>query len=52
MITYDGDNDLVDVKPSMFTVPMPTEDVVANPNMASTAPSIRVNIRETYSYDF
>ena len=52
MITYDGDNDLVDVKPSMFTVPMPTEDVVANQNMASTAPSIRVNIRETYSYDF
>ena len=51
-ITYSGDNDLVDVKPSMFTVPMPTEDVVANPNMASTAPSIRVNVREEYSYDF
>ena len=51
-ITYFGDNDLVDVKPSMFTVPMPTEDVVANPNMASDVPPIRVNIRETYSYDF
>ena len=42
----------MDVKPSMFTVPMPTEDVVANPNMASDVPPIRVNIRETYSYDF
>lgn len=51
-ITYDGDNDLVDVKASMFIVPMPTEDVVANPNMASTAPAIHVDIRETYSYDF
>ena len=51
-ITYFGDNDLVDVKPSMFAVPMPTEDVVANPNMASDVPPIRVNVRETYSYDF
>lgn len=51
-ITYNGDNDLVDVKASMFIVPMPTEDVVANPNMASTAPAIHVDIRETYSYDF
>ena len=31
---------------------MPTEDVVANPNMASDVTPIRVNIRETYSYDF
>ena len=51
-LVYAGDNDLVDVKPSMFIVPMPTEDVVANPNMASTAPAIHVDIRETYSYDF
>ena len=51
-ITYNGDDDLVDVKASMFIVPMPTEDVVANPNMASTAPAIHVDIRETYSYDF
>ena len=51
-ITYFGDNDLVDVKPSMFIVPMPTEDVVSNPNMASDVPPIRVNVRETYSYDF
>ena len=51
-IKYTGDHDLVDVKVSMFTLPMPSEDVVANPNMASTAPSIRVNVRETYSYDF
>ena len=51
-LTYNGDNDLVDVKASMFIVPMPTEDVVANPNMATTAPAIHVDIRETYSYDF
>ena len=51
-ITYFGDNDLVDVKPSMFIVPMPTEDVVANPNMSSTAVPIHVDVRATYSYDF
>ena len=51
-LTYNGDNDLVDVKASMFVVPMPTEDVVANPQMATTAPSVHVDIRATYSYDF
>ena len=51
-ITYDASEELKDVKPEMFTLPFPTEDVVMNPNMASTAPAVHVDIRETYSYDF
>ena len=44
--------ELTDVKPEMFTIPFPTEDVVMNPNVASTAPAVRVDVRATYSYDF
>ena len=51
-ITYDPSEDLTDVKPSMFTIPFPTEDVVMNPNVASTAEAVHVDVRETYSYDF
>lgn len=51
-ISYNSSDDLVDVKPSMFTVPFPTEDVVMNPNVASTAAPIHVDVRETYKYDF
>ena len=49
---YNGNEELTDVKPSMFTMPFPTEDVVLNPNVASTAAPIHVDIRETYTYDF
>ena len=49
---YNGNEELTDVKPSMFTMPFPTEDVVLNPNVASTAPAVHVEIRETYTYDF
>ena len=49
---YLGKEDLTDVKASMFTLPMPVEDVALNPNMASDAPSIRVDVRSEYSYDF
>lgn len=51
-ITYDPSEDLTDVKASMFTIPFPTEDVVMNPNVASTAEPVHVDVRETYSYDF
>ena len=51
-ISYNPSDELVDVKPSMFTVPFPTEDVVMNPHVASTAEPIHVDVRETYSYDF
>ena len=51
-ITYNDGEELVDVKPSMFTVPFPTEDVVMNPNVASTAAPIHVDVRETFTYDF
>ena len=42
----------MDVKASMFVVPFPTEDVVSNPNVGSTAEPVHVDVRETYSYDF
>ena len=48
---YLGEKSLDEAK-KLFTVPMPTEDVVANPKMASDVPPIHVNVRETYSYDF
>ena len=51
-ITYSGNEELTDVKPEMFTIPFPTEDVVMNPNVASTAPAVRVDVRATYFYDF
>ena len=50
--TYSGSDELTNVTESMFTVPFPTEDVVMNPNVASTAEAIHVDVRETYSYDF
>lgn len=51
-VTYGTDGELTDVKASMFIVPFPTEDVVMNPNVASTAEAVHVDVRETYSYDF
>ena len=51
-ITYNPVEDLADVKPHMFTIPFPTEDVVMNPNVASTAEPVHVDVRATYSYDF
>ena len=51
-ISYNPSDELVDVKPSMFTIPFPTEDVVMNPNVGSTVDPIHVDVRETFSYDF
>jgi len=51
-IKYTGDEELTDVKPSMFTLPFPTEDVVMNPNVGSTVDPIHVDVRETFTYDF
>ena len=51
-VTYDASQELTDVKPYMFTIPFPTEDVVMNPNVASTAEAVHVDVREAYSYDF
>ncbi len=51
-IKYKGDEELVDVKASMFTMPFPSEDVVLNPNMGSDVEGVHVDVRETYKYDF
>ncbi len=49
---YAANEELTDVKVSMFTMPFPTEDVVMNPNVGSTVEAVNVNVRETFSYDF
>ena len=49
---YNPTEELTNVVPSMFTIPFPTEDVVMNPNVGSTAEAVHVDVRETYSYDF
>ena len=51
-VTYRANQELTDVKASMFIMPFPTEDVVMNPNVGSTSAPIHVDVRETYSYDF
>ena len=51
-ISYNNLEDLTDVKASVFTLPMPDEDVVLNPNMGSGATPIHVDVRNTYSFDF
>ncbi len=52
VIVYNPSDELTDVKPSMFTVPFPTEDVVMNPNVGSDAQPVHVDVRETFKYDF
>ena len=51
-ISYDNQYDVSNVSASVFTMPFPTEDVVMNPNVASTAEAIHVDVRNTFSYDF
>ena len=51
-ISYNASDELKDVKPEMFTIPFPTEDVVMNPNVGSDAEPVSVDVRATYSYDF
>lgn len=48
-------NDLYDnpnITESSFTLPFPTEDVVFNGNMASTAEAQDIDVRATYSYNY
>ena len=51
-IVYNASDELTDVKPEMFTIPFPTEDVVMNPNVGSDVEAVSVNVRETFTYDF
>ena len=52
VIVYNNSEELTDVKPEMFTVPFPTEDVVMNPNVGSDAEPVSVDVRATFTYDF
>ena len=51
-VTYATDNDNPNVTASSFTLPFPTEDVVFNANMASSAKAVEIDVRATYQYDF
>lgn len=49
-VSYDNKTAAPNVTLESFTLPFPTEDVALNPNIASSAPSIHVDVRNTYSY--
>ena len=49
---YNSDTPAPNVTEQSFTLPFPTEDVVFNPNLASNAPAVEVDVRETYKYNF
>lgn len=49
-VEYDYDTAVPNVTENSFTLPFPSEDVALNPNLASGAPSVHVDIRESYSY--
>lgn len=51
-VTYNDNYDNPTVSSSIFTLPFPTEDVVFNKNMASTATAEDVDVRATYVYNF
>lgn len=51
-IVYNTTEEITDVKPSMFTLPFPTEDEVLNPGVGSSAESISVDVRTEYQYNF
>lgn len=49
-VSYDNKTAIPNVTAASFTLPFPTEDVVLNPNIASSAPSIHIDVRNVYSY--
>ena len=49
---YNSETPAPNVTEQSFTLPFPTEDVVFNPNLASNAPAVEVDVRETYKYNF
>lgn len=49
-VEYDFNTAAPNVTAQSFVLPFPTEDVALNPNVASDAPAVHVDIRETYSY--
>ena len=51
-MTYKADEELTDVRPEMFTIPFPTEDVVMNPKVGSDVEAVSVDVRATFKYDF
>ena len=51
-VTYNDNYDNPAVSSSIFTLPFPTEDVVFNKKMSSTAKAEDIDVRATYIYDF
>ena len=51
-VSTDDQYKLPDLDASVFTMPFPTEDVVMNPNVGSTAEAVHVDVRETFTYNY
>lgn len=51
-VTYNPKDDNPNVTASSFTLPMPTEDIIFNGNMASGAEAVHVDVRSEYHYNF
>lgn len=51
-VTYNTKDDNPNVTASSFTLPMPTEDIIFNGNMASGAEAVHVDVRSEYHYNF
>ena len=51
-ISYNTEDELKELKAEQFIMPFPTEDVVMNPNVGSTAEPVSVDVRATFTYDF
>ncbi len=49
-VEYNFDTAVPNVTEKSFVLPFPTEDVALNPNVASDAPAVHVDVREVYSY--
>ena len=49
-VQYDSYTAAPNVTAASFTLPFPTEDVALNPNVASSAPAVHVDVRNVYTY--
>lgn len=49
-VEYDFNTPIPNVTANSFVLPFPTEDVALNPNVASDAPAVHVDVFESYQY--
>lgn len=51
-MVYNAGGELGSVNSSMFTIPLPTEDVSINPSVHPDSEAFHVDVRSTFIYDF